>query len=342
MVNGLLLLGLGLLKNIPSFIEITYTRFLYPLLYSGRAWFFNLLPFSLGDLFYLLLFFVAVYQLFQLKLADWKKTLISFLSILSLLFLWFQLSWGMNYHRKPLTEKLPGENHYTLKELTDLTVYLAHKANELHLELSTEDHLEVTYQLSRQAIIEQIETQAPVSSIQGKAKISHYSLPLTYMGFSGYLNPFTLEAQVNGRIPKLNIPVTAAHEIAHQQGYAAENEANFIAFLHTYNHPNKKIKYAAVLFAFKYAFNELVNIDIEKAQELKCLLYPGIIANYAATSRFWKQFQNPFEPYFKKSYDAYLKANDQAKGIQSYNEVTLLLIKGFKLNPTFKISINNL
>ena len=328
--------------NAPSFIEVAYTDFLYRLLFLSRAWFFNLLPFSLGDLFYLLFFLVAFYQLLQLKLAQWKNAFISFLTILSLLFLWFQLSWGMNYHKTPLLEKLPGENQYTLEELTQLTRHLAENANELHLVLSPEEEKEVTYPLSRRAIIEKIAYHIPNSSLPGKVKTSFYSLPLTYMGFSGYLNPFTLEAQVNGLIPKLEIPVTAAHEIAHQQGYAAENEANFIAFLHTYNHPDKRIKYAAVLFAFKYTFNELAKVDPEKAQEIKCLLYPGIIANYAVTNRFWKKFQNPFEPYFKKSYDAYLKANNQAKGIQSYKEVTLLLIKGYKVNPRFMIPTNNL
>ena len=48
------------------------------------------------------------------------------------------------------------------------------------------------------------------------------------------INPFTLEAQVNMRMPKINLPVTIAHEMAHQLGYAAENEANFIGFINTF------------------------------------------------------------------------------------------------------------
>ena len=50
------------------------------------------------------------------------------------------------------------------------------------------------------------------------------------MGYAGYLNPFTLEAQINTKIPKLNYIFTAAHEMAHQLGVASESEANFIAF----------------------------------------------------------------------------------------------------------------
>ena len=57
-----------------------------------------------------------------------------------------------------------------------------------------------------------------------------YSLPLSYMGYAGYLNPFTLESQVNSKIPTLNLITTLLHETAHQMGYASEKEANFIAY----------------------------------------------------------------------------------------------------------------
>jgi hypothetical protein len=62
-------------------------------------------------------------------------------------------------------------------------------------------------------------------------KPSLISVPLSYMGFGGYLNPFTNEAQVNDCLPKYNFPTTTLHEMAHQIGYASESEANFIGFL---------------------------------------------------------------------------------------------------------------
>ncbi len=51
------------------------------------------------------------------------------------------------------------------------------------------------------------------------------------MGFAGYLNPITNEAQVNALIPKNNYPATICHEIAHQVGIASESEANFVGYL---------------------------------------------------------------------------------------------------------------
>jgi hypothetical protein len=52
-----------------------------------------------------------------------------------------------------------------------------------------------------------------------------------YGGFSGYLNPFTGEAQLNGNLPGFLRPYVTCHEIGHQLGYAAEEEANMVGYL---------------------------------------------------------------------------------------------------------------
>ena len=52
----------------------------------------------------------------------------------------------------------------------------------------------------------------------------------------------------------------------------------------------------------------------------------GVLKNFEQLSDFWVKFQNPFEPFFKKGYDSYLKANGQVKGIKSYNAMVGMLI----------------
>ena len=46
-----------------------------------------------------------------------------------------------------------------------------------------------------------------------------------YVGFQGYYNPFTTEAQYNAELPNTYIPFTLSHESAHQLGFAREQEA---------------------------------------------------------------------------------------------------------------------
>jgi hypothetical protein len=53
---------------------------------------------------------------------------------------------------------------------------------------------------------------------------------LNYIGTSGYYNPFTSEAQMNYQMPVFNRPFVACHEMSHQMGYGAEDEANFVGF----------------------------------------------------------------------------------------------------------------
>ena len=54
---------------------------------------------------------------------------------------------------------------------------------------------------------------------------------LSYLGISGIFIPFTCEANVNATLPDWEIPFTACHELAHQRGFAREDEANYVGYL---------------------------------------------------------------------------------------------------------------
>jgi len=149
------------------------------------------------------------------------------------------------------------------------------------------------------------------------------------MGFSGYINPFTIEAHFNTNIARLNIPTTICHEIAHQLGYSAENEANYISIEATLNSKNEYVNYSGSTFALKYLLNEIYLNDKKTYKELINKINIGVLKNYKEVSENWKRYKNPLEKYFKKSYDIYLKANNQTKGIKTYNLVVDLLVNKY-------------
>lgn len=155
------------------------------------------------------------------------------------------------------------------------------------------------------------------------------SLLQTYNGTAGYLNPLTGEAQVNGRIPKTGYPTTICHEMAHQIGFAAENEANFIGFLAANFNTDLYFKYASYRMAFAYCISEVRKRDRELASEIWQKVNSGIAKDFNASYAFWQAYKNPLEPFIKKGYNAYLKANNQSKGVASYNYVVDLLISYF-------------
>ena len=330
-----------ILKHHPLWIEKIYSNGFYSNMYTARTWLFNGFSGSIGDLLYAVVLIWIIWNVSQLIRFRRLISLARILSTAALMLMYFQLSWGLNYHRIPLTEKLGGNSTYTLEELEELTLFFANKSNTLHAALSNLDSVAITFHTPTSERIEQIEEHYCQTGFCGKAKISHYSTPLLYAGFTGYLNPFTLEAQVNGKIPPLNLPITIAHEIAHQMGYAAENEANFIGFIHCFSHKNLDIQYAANLFAFRHCYRELYRNQPESAKRIVKKLRPGILANFSKARSFWEQFQNPLEPYLKKSYDTYLKANSQSSGIQSYNGVVGLMIQSFRQNKNHPFVLKN-
>jgi hypothetical protein len=164
-------------------------------------------------------------------------------------------------------------------------------------------------------------------------KRSIYSLPLTYMGFSGYLNPFTNEAQIDGLIPEYKYPTTCSHEIAHQLGYAAENEANFIGSMAAMHHDDVYFQYSGYTFALAHCLNDLFLRDPFKHEELFKEINIGILKNYQEVRDFWGTYQNPSEVFFKNTYSGFLKANNQLGGIDSYSYVVALLVNYYEKNP---------
>ena len=146
------------------------------------------------------------------------------------------------------------------------------------------------------------------------------------MGFSGYINPFTLEGQVNAKIPTLTMIVTASHELSHQIGYAKESEANFIGFLATYHQEDKKYQYAAIIYALRYCLSTINKKESDNTHDFLETIHPGVRKNLIENIAFWEDYENITDSFFKLFYSNFLKLNNQKEGIESYNKFVDLLI----------------
>lgn len=300
----------------------------------------GILPFSLGDLLYTFFIFSIIRWIvirINTRFKNPGKWAIDFFAIFSIIYFCFHLFWGLNYYRLPLHKTLKIKNTYTTEELVLLTETLIKRSNEVHRELMHNDSSLVPYNFRKTEILKKttdgfdfLSDEYPKLTYQGKSlKPSLYSIPLTYMGFNGYLNPLTNEAQVNTQIINYKLPTTASHEIGHQLGFAKENEANFIACLATIKHPDPYFRYSGLTFALRYCLNELYIRDCNKAETLLKTINPGIMANYKEVREFWILHQNPFEFIFQFTYSGFLKANNQEDGLKSYSYVVALLVNYF-------------
>ncbi|WP_405604823.1 DUF3810 domain-containing protein [Polaribacter sp. Asnod1-A03] len=327
--------------NTPSFIETYYSNGIYPRISSFFRIILGWIPFSFGDVLLGFGLFVLIRFLVRLVKSRFKyflPKLIHFTAILSIIYFCFYLFWGLNYYREPLAKNLNyQQKEYTTEQLIKVTEHVIEKLNYYQSKITKNDTLKVVnpYQpkeMYKMAVdgynnlardFPQLKYQHP------SVKSSLMSLLQTYNGTAGYLNPLTGEAQVNDKLPKTSYPTTTCHEMAHQIGFAAENEANFVGFLAANYNDDLYFKYASYRMAFGYCISEIKKRDKKLSQELWQTVNKGIVKDFNASYLFWQQYKNPFEPFIKKGYNVYLKANKQDKGVQSYNYVVDLFISYF-------------
>jgi hypothetical protein len=332
--------AIQIISGYPTFIETWYSTGLYPYISKIMRFSLGILPFSLGDLLYTFLIFSIIRWIvirINTRFKNPRKWVIDFFAIFSIIYFCFHIFWGLNYYRLPLHKTLKIKNTYTTEELVLLTETLIKSSNEVHRELMHNDSSLVPYNFRKTKILKKtidgfdfLSAKYPKLTYHGKSlKPSLFSIPLTYMGFNGYLNPLTNEAQVNTQIINYKLPTTASHEIGHQLGFAKENEANFIACLATIKHPDPYFRYSGLTFALRYCLNELYIRDCNKAETLLKTINPGILANYKEVREFWILHQNPFEFIFQFTYSGFLKANNQQGGMKSYSYVVALLVNYF-------------
>src|SRR5690554_7566135 len=200
-----LFLIVKLLKQFPEVVESYYSLGIYPVISSLFRFTLGWIPFSFGDLFYsFAIIFIIRWLILNRRrvIKDTKHWLMDVVSAISIIYLAFHLFWAMNYHRLPLHESLDLDEDYSTEQLLTVTEKLIKKSNAVHLELTKNDSNKINLPYSKNEVInlvpkgyEAIENEFPHLKYHPKSiKKSLFSLPLTYMGFSGYLNPLTNEA----------------------------------------------------------------------------------------------------------------------------------------------------
>ncbi len=341
---GIQILSISILKNYPSFVEQFYSNGLYVFLSKIMRYVFGWLPFSVGDLLYTLGGIYIIRWLIINRKRIIKDTINWLLDIgatLSIAYFAFHILWALNYYRQPLYKSLNIEAEYTTEQLISFTEKLIEKSNSIHNKLATNDAAKVELPYTKSEIFnrvqngyEKLSKTYPHLKYEPKSiKKSLYSTPLTYMGFSGYLNPFTNEAQVDGLIPTYKFPTTSCHEAAHQLGYAAENEANFIGSLAAIHNDDIYFQYSGYTFALRYCLAALFKKDPKIYDSIAPTINKGIFKNYKEVQTFWLAYENPLEPIFEKTFDRFLKANNQSAGMKSYSYVVALLVNYYENKP---------
>ena len=330
----------------PNFVENYYSNGIYPLTSRLLRILLGWIPFSIGDVFYILLGFFIIKSLL-IFIKNRKFNFFKITAYISVIYFCFYFLWGLNYYRKPLHNYLEIKTlKYSNQDLEIFTYQLIDKVNNLQKQITDNDTIKVVIPFKKKEIYRKVangyknlsDVFPELAYNSPSIKHSIISLPMAYLGTSGYLNPFSNEAQVNSLNPKIIFPSTSSHEVAHQLGYAAENEANFIGFLASIYNDEIYFQYSGYYMALRYALNDLYRYNPEMYSIAIKGLNIGTRKNMQENYEFWKSYKNPIEPYTKMVFDQFLKANKQRDGIKSYSRMVGMLINYNKQNPAmFKL-----
>lgn len=325
----------------PFWIEKNYSRGIYP----NISWFyrkaFGWMPFSAGDILYAA---TAIFLLFTIvKLVkkiinrrftkeSLKRYFLRAFFIFSIIYIYFNLCWGLNYNRPGIAYQLQlAPDSHSQQDLKLVTNILLKNVNEYRSLLGNGA---INYKSNPEVFLE-AQNAYHQSSVAGfsflayntmSVKQSMYGRIGNFLGFLGYYNPFTGEAQLNLTMPRFLTPFVTCHEIAHQLGYASESEANFVGYLAAVQSPDPLFHYSTYFDLFNYANSELYLKDSVTAKNNYNNLSPLVKKDVEELRDYWRKSDNAIEPIIKIFYDRYLKANQQTEGVKSYNDVTGWLI----------------
>jgi hypothetical protein len=334
-------------------IEDVYSIKIYPYIALVQRTLTGWLPFSIGDILYLVVGVWLFIKIVKTIIATAKrkitrkKTLqrtFKLVRFIMWVYIVFNLVWGWNYHRKGLDHQLQlPTGKYSSSELKQLLDEVIIRMNENRLQLSGDTIMPLQNFQQMKAGATESYRQAAVTFpflkyTNASIKKSMYSKAAQYLGFTGYYNPFTGEAQLRTRIPEVMKPFILCHEIGHQVGYAKENEASFAGYLAASSSGDPYFRYSVYLDLYNSVRSKLVFVSFDEGDTTVLQTFKDYNKKLDTLVRFDRRkireyfrnnqtvFSEQMSSVVMSMYGQYLRANKQEAGLKSYDDVVSLLI----------------
>jgi hypothetical protein len=313
----------------PEYVD-AYDKFIFRPYQSLRDIVFGFIPLSIGDIFYVVFaiaIIVALYRwlYYAARVRTYKHrlghSLLRGVVSIGILYVLFFIGWGGNYYKPTLTE------YWKLDKITwaeDSTLfafdeYLVKQINHYAPQYRAVPFKDLDKRAKRYYIQY---TNGKARQFGLNAKASMFGFWMQHFGIQGYYNPFTGEAQVNKYLPSFMLPYVIAHEMAHQSGIAAEEDANLMAYVVGTQANDVAFRYSAYFNLWLYTNARVRMADSVKANLLKDQLNPITQSHIDTLLEIRRRYRSVFSKYSGEMYDSYLKLHNQKDGIRSYNRVS--------------------
>ena len=301
----------------PQWVETRFSNGYYP--GWERLWAAIGAPFgfALGDAIGLLLAAIVVWRC----VAAWRRRsacpLLDVAAIAGVLAVWFYAGWGWGYDRAPLESRVQFSPTVSTAVITALQRRALAEINRLAPAAHGESKTTLTSSQLAVAWLPVVERLGDAWQPQvNPAKPTLAGPFMAASGTSGFVDPFTLETQLAPDLLWFELPFSQAHEWSHVAGFNREDEANYIAILACLRDRDAVAQYSGWLELFLYLPH-----DHYKAENF----VPQVRQDFAALrERNAKHVNVTVSLLSWRLYNAYLKSNHVASGVQNYNEITRL------------------
>ena len=330
-----LALGLALLPLPPTLVERLYWRTLYLGFQPFITLLSNTVPVALLDVgVFVLLGVLAAVVLRARRTGGWRTAssagTIWLLTTVAVIYVLFLASWGFNYRRVPLEQKLDFERTRISR---DAAIRLAGEAaarlnagyTDAHAQPFRPDVLEYAF------IDAQWTLGRTFTATTGRPKKSLFGFYFRKAAIDGMTVPVFLEIILNPDLLPVEKPSVLAHEWAHLGGYADESEASFVAWIAGVRSEDPVARYSAWLDAYRLSMSLLpreVGASVRPLAE-------GPRSDLRAIAERYERSSPRIRTAARGVYDSYLRANRIDEGIANY-DVVLQLILGTAFDSDWK------
>lgn len=330
-------------KSYPGFIERYYSTSINKNIRQALSLITSPIPTSVAEvLVFLLLIILAaslIVLIIKIKSGGFVNQLFSVLAYVSALYILFMVFWGFNYNRLSF-DKISGLNieKSSKQELYNLCESLIGRANELRVKVDEDTQGVMTIPGGYRDVFKRAGKGYEASSKLYPELDGKYGAPkrillsekMSYTGITGIYMPYTGEANVNVNMTDYMLPATAAHEMAHQRGFAREDEANYIAYVACTMHPDVDFQYSGVMLGVIYSMNALADADMDMYKQLVKKYTPQVRKDLVNDNEFWQKYRGKVEEVANNVNNTYLKSNGQKDGVQSYGRMVDLLLAEYR------------
>lgn len=349
---SLLLIPLAMLIKLifsqyPEFTETVYSRGIYKYILQPVSLLTGLIPFSVAELALICLVIYVPIRLIYLvikavKSGEWSIFVPFIANLVLVASLWFFIQvmvWNINYERLPYSD-LAGINmqESSVEELDALCRWLVDNTNKLREQVTenqdgvmfVEGGYKSVFKRAHEGYAAMEQKYPFLGGKYGPPKPVLLSRLMSHSNIIGIYSCLTGEANIDIDIPDMELASTTMHEMAHQRGFAREDEANYIAYITCMAHPDVDFRYSGSVMALQYSMNALYAESPDRYFEIANNYSKGYLRDIKAVRAYWKQFQGITKVVADKMNDTYLKLNGEEDGVKSYGRMIDLLLAEHK------------